>query len=92
MVMQQLELAPFRSKTQTVNAIAEIKSQRTEKAKSECKCKYGIGIQDNPFLELSIDLHRYMLFIFGNCYLIAHLGVHQLNYCILFYLALTSTY
>lgn len=56
------ELSSPRIRSQTLSVIADIKSRRTEKEKRACRTRYGVGIGDNPFLDLPIDLHRYEVF------------------------------
>lgn len=52
------KVSELRSKEQTLKFMQEIASQRTEKAKSQLKTKYGVSIDANPLLQLPIDLHR----------------------------------
>ena len=47
-----------RSKIQTMRAIEEIKSKKTEKGRTEKRVLYGVNTSTNPLLSLPIDLHR----------------------------------
>ena len=47
----------------TTSAIQDIKSQKSERSRSNCRAKHGISDVPNPFLDLPLDLHKYAFFI-----------------------------
>lgn len=82
------QLSSPRSKSQTLKAIAEVKLGTTEKEKAACRAKYGVSIKENPFLDLPIDLHRYLvILVCSGVHSHIILGVRLLKFCTLFCLA-----
>lgn len=57
---KSIDLSAPRSKSMTESAIQDIKSQKSERSKSDCRAKHGISDVANPFLDLPLDLHKYV--------------------------------
>ena len=54
-------LGTTRTKDQTLEQMALIRSQRTARQKAALRTRYGVKDTTNALLELPLDLHRYIL-------------------------------
>ena len=49
-----------RRKHESLKQVQRIKAAKTQKAKSTIRTEYGMSEMENPFFELSLDLHEYV--------------------------------
>lgn len=70
-------VGPMRTKDQTLEQMALIRSQRTARLKAALRTQYGVKETPNALLELPLDLHRYMYTLL--CHLFEHTvcGIHR---------------
>ena len=51
----------MRSKQSTLHQIALISSQKTTREKANLRTQFGVKDQPNPLLNLSLNLHRFVI-------------------------------
>ena len=76
-----------RKKHDSLMQVQRIKAAKTHQAKSTIRTEYGMRETENPFLELSLDLHEYITLL-SELITIVHcrlhfLGVLQWKHCTL---------
>lgn len=62
----------MRTKDQTLEQMALIRSQRTACLKAALRTQYGVKETPNALLELPLDLHRYMYILLCQTYSVWH--------------------
>lgn len=65
-------VGPMRTKDQTLEQMALIRSQRTARLKAALRTQYGVKETPNALLELPLDLHRYMYILLCQTYSVWH--------------------
>ena len=53
-------MAALRTKSNTLSHVQKIKLATTQREKGKLQTEYGISPEENPFLDLQLDLHRYV--------------------------------
>ena len=53
-------MAVLRTKNNTLSQVQEINLATTQTEKGRLRTKYGVSEEENPFLDLQLDLHRYV--------------------------------